>query len=104
MEPDAFSRVGTTEVRPAAWLKVSPPSADAAINSAAWRRIARDLPVHLDDYSEHGLNVATASWNPDPGKTLTCAPLPVVAAVGVDMGPHRLRQFEGLKEGLASIA
>ena len=93
------------DVRPAAWLTASPPSADAAINTAAWRRIARDLPAHLDDYSEPGMNVAAAFWNPDPRKTLMYAPLPFVAAVGVDdVGPCRLRQFEGLKEGLASIA
>jgi hypothetical protein len=104
-EPDVFSRLGAIDVRPAAQLAASLSSADAAINAAAWRRIARDLPVRLDDYLDSGMDVAVAFWNPNPGMKLSHASLPVVAAVGVaDVGPYRLRQFEGLKEGLASIA
>jgi Ca2+-binding RTX toxin-like protein len=104
-EPELSSRHGATYVRPAARLAASSVSGgDVPINTGAWRRIARDLPVHLDECLASGMNVAVAFWNPDLGMQRTYALLSVVAAVGIDMGPHRLRQFEGLKEGLAPIA
>ncbi|MGH8674843.1 MAG: hypothetical protein ACREVG_11080, partial [Burkholderiales bacterium] len=97
-----FSRLADIGTRPAARASAAS-GADAAVNAAAWHRIARDLPIHLDGYIESGMNVSIAFRNPNVGPMDTS--LPVVAAVGVtDTGGHRLRQFEGLKEGIASIA
>jgi hypothetical protein len=73
-------------------------------NAVAWRRVARDLPVHLSHEVESG--VATDRFlGVLSNAGLTRAAIPVVSAVGLeDPGPIGLRRFEGLKEGMSALA
>ena len=77
--------------------------ANASVHADAWRRVARDLPVHVKD-REPGLAVGARHWNEVIVRG-SGASASVVAAVGItDAGLHRLLPFEGLKEGFAQIA
>ena len=96
---DFAPRAGIRSVQP------SPvDTANASVHADAWRRVARDLPVHLKDGGEPGLAGRARHWN----ETIVRASgvsASVVAAVGItDAGLHRLLPFDGLKEGFAQIA
>jgi hypothetical protein len=96
---DFAQRAGIRSVQP------SPvDTANASVHADTWRRVARDLPVHLKDGAEPGLAGRAWHWNETilrgSGGSAT-----VVAAVGIaDAGLHRLLPFDGLKEGFAQIA
>ena len=78
--------------------------ADASFHADAWRRVARDLPAHLENDRQPGFGGHPRCWNEAiiRGSGVFAS---VVAAVGItDAGLHRLRPFDGLKEGFAQIA
>jgi len=70
----------------------------------AWRRIARDLPVHLERYAESGLGAS--AWFPSLtyGASLLGASAQVIPAVGLaGAARDQLRPLEGLSEGLRHL-
>jgi hypothetical protein len=90
---------------PDEWFESRPVQEGARSVAAAWRRIARELPAHL----EHG-----AAWD-GPAPIASGVRASPAHAIGVraqfdgglglgDAAAPRLRQFEGLREGFAAIA
>ena len=78
---------------------------DAIFNAAVWNRVARELPAHLERYAESGLDAPAGFANAVFGAGLLGAANPAVAAIGLpDAGRERLRQFEGLKEGIQLLS
>jgi len=90
---------------PAAWFMPKPLSQSAAAHAVAWRRIARELPAHLDH---------AAAWDGAPPFADGVRVNPQ-SAIGVrvtfdggiglrDSAALPLRNFEGLREGLSLLA
>ena len=90
---------------PEAWFAPQAPQASARRIASAWQRVARDLPPHLERY---------AAWDGVPPFANGVRVNPA-DAIGVrvtfdngiglsDAAAVRLRQFEGLGEGLALLA
>ncbi len=108
----AFSEAGTdaqslwrfTEL-PDEWFAPQPVHEGTRSVAAAWRRIARELPAHLDNAAAwDGLPPFANGVRVNPANAIGVR---VTSDTGVglsDAAAPRLRQFEGLREGIALLA
>ncbi|TAK52261.1 MAG: hypothetical protein EPO27_01575 [Betaproteobacteria bacterium] len=90
---------------PDEWFAPQPIHESARSVAAAWRRIARELPAHLDNAAAwDGLPPFANGVRVTPSNAMGVR---VASDTGIglsDAAAPRLRQFEGLREGLALLA